>query len=124
MAVCLYCSGEMKDEISCRADPVLIGDVLYEPIRWGDERESRVRRKVIDFPCGDCSTPPGGVHHPGCDLEQCPACRGQALMCGCFDDPGDEHWDDDPAFPEGRPGHSGRTTDRCTAHRQPQHYRT
>jgi hypothetical protein len=124
MAVCPYCNGEMRDEISCRADPITIRDAVYEPIRWGDERASKARRRLADFPCGDCSTPPGGVHHPGCCLEQCPACRGQAIMCGCFDDPGDEILGDDPPYLAGRPGQAGRRNDRCVAHRQPQHYRT
>jgi len=52
---------------------------------------------------------PGQLHHLGCDLEKCPACRGQLLGCGCWhdgtdqDDDEDEDeddvlgtWDDDP----------------------------
>jgi len=34
--------------------------------------------------CSDCLTPVGGVHHPGCCVERCPACLGQALGCPCF----------------------------------------
>ena len=40
MAVCPHCNGEMKEGISCRPDPIIIGDAAYEPIRWGDERNS------------------------------------------------------------------------------------
>lgn len=34
-------------------------------------------------PCGDCAAIRGEFHVPGCDLERCPACRGQAISCGC-----------------------------------------
>jgi hypothetical protein len=86
----------MMDEVSCLSDPIPIGGGFFEPIRWGDER--RNSRWVIDFPCRDCRTPIGGVHHPGCCVERCPACLGQALGCPCFgtdDDDLDDDFDDD-----------------------------
>jgi hypothetical protein len=88
MAMCPQCEGEMMDEISCLSEPIPIGGDFFEPIRWGDERGSS--RWVIDFPCRDCRTPIGGVHHPGCRVERCPACLGQALGCPCFGDPDDD----------------------------------
>jgi hypothetical protein len=63
------------------------------------------------------------VHHPGCCVERCPACLGQALGCECFGDPDDDAWDDGPAT-LGPPRHFGRKKGRCSAHRYPQHYRT
>jgi hypothetical protein len=122
MSVCPHCRGEMKEGISCRPDPIMIGDAAYEPMRWGDERNSM--RSNIDFPCRDCATPPGGVHHPGCRVERCPACLAQALGCECFADPDDEAWDDDCPSTFGAPCHFGRKKRRCAAHRFPQHYRT
>lgn len=35
--------------------------------------------------CGDCNTPAGQLHHPGCDMDACPACFGQAICCGHAD---------------------------------------
>jgi hypothetical protein len=93
MAVCHYCGKKMAPGVSCLPDGHVLGGVDYPAIRWGDE-DSRLgeggwgsKGCLCDasHPCGGCGTAPGEVHHPGCDLEECPACRGQLLTCGCYD---------------------------------------
>jgi hypothetical protein len=81
MAVCPLCTREMRDSVSCTIDPFIIGTKLYEPLPWG--RERRFGRPRPNFACPDCATPPGGIHHHGCDVEQCPVCHGQAITCSC-----------------------------------------
>lgn len=84
MSTCTLCNREMKETVTCLPDPLFIRCRLYEPIRWGDER--RYGRVRVTKPCGDCGAPLRGVHHHGCDLEECPACRRQAITCGCQDE--------------------------------------
>jgi len=84
MAICTFCGNEMIDGVGCREGPLRIEGADYEPIRWGDEKGYSFHDRTAR--CGDCGTPRGGVHHHGCDLEQCPVCHGQAIWCGCMDD--------------------------------------
>jgi hypothetical protein len=86
MSICQRCDREMLDTVSCRADPFTADGRSYQPVRWGEENRLTCWRAAT--PCGDCFTPIGGAHHPGCDLEECPACGDQLISCGCFSDPG------------------------------------
>lgn len=66
MVVCDYCDQEMNDEnISC----ILMDD-------GGVPSD-------LSRPCPDCHCRPGGWHHPGCDVERCPKCKGQRISCDC-----------------------------------------
>lgn len=91
MAVCTWCDKEMITGASCTLDVLTIGGAAF--------RLPPARRA-----CGDCGVSPGGLHHPGCDLQRCPVCGWQLITCDCrFDDQSlrgddwddEEDWDDD-----------------------------
>lgn len=56
---------------------------------------------ILSLRCGDCGVVRGGHHHLGCDMQRCPLCRGQMMLCDCrFDEDGpDEDEMDDVAEP-------------------------
>lgn len=72
MAVCSYCHQEMKDSVSCSVS-AFEGEPPRVPHSGPDK-------------CHDCQCPAGGQHHPGCDMERCPICTGQAISCSCNED--------------------------------------
>ncbi|MHB9150016.1 MAG: toll/interleukin-1 receptor domain-containing protein [Thermoleophilia bacterium] len=51
-------------------------------IRYGDESSDW---RADEFPCHDCAAIKGEYHVPGCDVEECPVCHGQALGCECIE---------------------------------------
>jgi hypothetical protein len=73
MGKCIACHIEMKTGESCRFNLLK------------SSKGSHVRRikYVGDINCGDCFIKPGGYHHIGCDMEECPACSRQLLSCDC-----------------------------------------
>ncbi len=91
MAICTYCGNDMIHGTSCSEEPLRLRGVDLPPIRWGDE--SGYPFDEMTERCGDCGVPKGAVHHHGCDLEQCPACKRQLLTCACCDDEDDAAMD-------------------------------
>ena len=78
MAQCQYCAKDMMTGRSCTVEALHLDGVR--------RRLGRAHRR-----CGDCGVRAGGFHHLGCDVQRCPACRGQLITCGCvFDEDQDE----------------------------------
>ncbi len=74
MANCGWCEQEMTEGKACTLETY-------------DDFSDKVARNRVpqddDRACHDCKTPAGGLHHPGCDTEECPLCGGQAFACDC-----------------------------------------
>jgi hypothetical protein len=98
MAVCDYCNKEMRRAYGCTLSVFddYPGGKPITRIRYGDEREDWGAKSGKR--CGDCGCKPGYFHHPGCDIECCPVCSGQAFSCNCVEDETDEivSFTDDP----------------------------
>jgi hypothetical protein len=59
-----------------------IQDKVYSRVRFGDEQKDW---RAEQRPCRDCGVVKGQYHVPGCDVDECPACGGQAITCDCPD---------------------------------------
>lgn len=107
--VCPDCNREMTQAVSCTLDggrvrwgqETLLGcraqfaaqrgveDPIANPVPMDDPEADgffelcNIGPHVGDRKCPDCKAPPGGLHHFGCDTEECPECHLQAIGCEC-----------------------------------------
>ena len=85
MGVCAWCNTEMATAESCTVAAFHRDGRRFGRTASGCEPVSQSARGR----CGDCGVVRGAWHHPGCDLERCPACGEQARSCDCrFDEDG------------------------------------
>ena len=64
-----------------------IAGAEWPRVRYGDEKDDW---GASDHSCHDCRAAAGQFHAVGCDVEQCPRCGEQAIMCECEEDEEDE----------------------------------
>ena len=87
MAICECCQQEMNGGDSCLWESSVIKRRTYPRLRYG--QETRYGSGLPDYwedygdHCPDCAVSVGGLHHFGCDWEQCPHCGGQQIGCDC-----------------------------------------
>lgn len=79
---CKFCNQDMSHAKGCIKLSIRHNGRDYDPIKVGNPGDWYFG-KPADTRCGDCNAMIGHYHHPGCDMEICPVCKGQLLSCGC-----------------------------------------
>jgi len=83
-ANCKACGQEMAPGNGCSIHTYdMPNGEKWKRVAWG--REQRYQAPSENEACHDCNAMPGQYHHPGCDMEECPKCGNQLLMCDCWD---------------------------------------
>ena len=83
--LCRLCERDYGSSDSCVADK---WQVPAPAIPYGLESDLKQSADAEGWAfkerCHDCGVTLGRYHHPGCDVEQCPVCQGQAFGCKCL----------------------------------------
>lgn len=112
MAICQGCNQEMLDKVGCSQptyDDTPFGELARipygrEPRKFTNSEPwpiadaarfvSKAQGQSVEWSqqshCSDCGTPFGLLHHPGCAIEDCPACGFQAIACDCLEEEEEE----------------------------------
>lgn len=74
----------------CRQDIPVADSCFWTKFQIGEEEHRRIPFAAQGvYPdearCSLCGVVKHGYHHPGCDVEICPCCFGQATTCACED---------------------------------------
>ena len=78
---CDYCKKDMNISNGCKERQIIRGNKKYKQIKVGDKGDFYENEE--NAVCGDCGAKYKNYHHLGCDLERCPACKGQLISCIC-----------------------------------------
>ncbi len=76
--ICNHCFEDMKVVDNCAVNTI---------IEFPDGTKIPTSTEHFNEPsgrCHDCGIKHGYSHHPGCDVEHCPKCKGQLISCGCL----------------------------------------
>jgi hypothetical protein len=93
MAECFACLNDMAEADGCVSDrKIIIEGTVYDPIRHGESDRWGKMDFEANGECHDCGAKMGKIHHPGCDMEECPNCGGQYFICDCHTDEKEEIW--------------------------------
>jgi hypothetical protein len=78
--VCEACGQVMDTGVGCKISHYRNSKgIKTARIPYGEE----LHGWDCSIPCHDCGVIAGQFHHPGCDVEECPLCNRQLLMCDC-----------------------------------------
>lgn len=85
-ARCAACTLTMEDGVACRLAVVDIDGRAYVRVPYlrGKDVWPSHNDPLPEF-CHDCTVALGQLHHLGCDMEICPSCGGQFMLCGCLE---------------------------------------
>jgi hypothetical protein len=81
--ICPVCKEDQLNAKSCSREArrglgrLIAAGVEHEPIPFKPASDGDR--------CSDCGAAEG-LHHFGCTREKCPACGGQFISCGCWDE--------------------------------------